>query len=85
MEEIFKSNLKRLLKERIIGSISVHIYNDTLIVDIYTNNTCGWHYTISNISNQILKGLSSENVAVTIIKRYRQYVINRHFYAKFDK
>lgn len=79
MEKIFRVKLKRQLQERIKGNISVHIIDDTLIIDINPLGLNPWHYTISNIAVQISIGLSVKIVSDVIVKQYRKYILNQYF------
>lgn len=79
MEKIFRVKLKRQLQERIKGNISVHIIDDTLIIDINPLGLNPWHYTINNIAAQISIGLSVKIVSDVIVKQYRKYILNQYF------
>ena len=78
MERIFTNALKKQLKQRIKGDLSVHIVDDTLIVDIQPVGCWTWHYTINNLAVQI----SSRIVADVIVKQYKKYILSEHFYSK---
>lgn len=82
MERIFTNALKKQLKQRIKGDLSVHNVDDTLIVDIQPVGCWTWHYTINNLAEQISTGLSSRNVADVIVKQYKKYILSEHFYSK---
>lgn len=82
MERIFRMKLKKQLQERIKGDISVHIIDDTLIIDIQPVGCWTWHYTIKNLAVQISTGLSSRIVADVIVKQYKKYILSEHFYSK---
>lgn len=82
MERIFTNALKKQLKQRIKGDLSVHIVDDTLIVDIKSVDYFYWHYTINNLAVQISTGLSSRIVADVIFKQYKKYILSKHFYSK---
>ena len=82
MERIFANALKKQLKQRIKCDLSVHIVDDTLIVDIQSVGCCTWHYTINNLDVQISTGLSSRIVADVIVKKYKKYILSNHFYSK---
>lgn len=81
MERIFTNALKKQLSQRIKGVLSVHIVDDTLIVDIEPFGCCPWHYTINNLSEQISTGLSSIIVA-EVVKQYKKYILSKHFYSR---
>lgn len=82
MERIFINGLKKQLKQRIKGTISAHIINNTLIVDIVDGVFQCWKYTLCNISMQLASGLSSRIVADVITKEYKKYILSIHFYTK---
>lgn len=82
MERIFTNALKKQLRQRIKGDLSVHIVDDTLIVDIYPVGCWSWHYSISNLAEQLSTGLSSRIVASVIVKKYKKYILSEHFYSK---
>ena len=82
MERIFTNALKKQLKHRIKGDLSVHIVDDTLIIDIQPVGCWSWHYTINNLAVQMSTGLSSRIVADVIVKQYRKYILSKHFYLK---
>ena len=79
MEKIFRMKLKSQLKERIKGDISVHVIDDTLIIDINPLGLHPWHCTISNIAVQLSIGLSSKIVSDVIVKQYKKYILNQYF------
>lgn len=68
---------KKQLKQRIKRDLSVHIVDDTLIVDIQPVGCYTWHYTINNLAVQISTGLSSR-----IVKQYKKYILSKQFYSK---
>lgn len=81
MERIFKNALKKQLRQRIKGDLSVHVVDDVLIVDIQP--VCWtWHYTINNLAVQMSTGLSSRIVADVIVKQYKKYILSEYFYSK---
>lgn len=80
MEKIFIDALKKQLRNKIKGCISVHINQDTLIVDIRKNDKTPWRYTISKLAVQINIGLSSRIVADVITKQYKTHILKTYFY-----
>lgn len=82
MERIFRNAIKKQLKQRIKGDLSVHVVDDTLIVDIQPPVGYTWHYTVNNLAVQISTGLSSRIVADFIVKQYKKYILSAHFYSK---
>ena len=79
MEKIFRMKLKRQLQERIKGDISVHVIDDTLIIDINPLGSNPFHYIINNIAVQMSIGLSSKIVSDVIVKQYKKYILNQYF------
>ena len=79
MERIFTNALKKQLRRRIKGDLSVHVVDDTLIVDIQPVGCWTWHYTINNLAVQMSTGLSSIIVANVIVKQYKKHILNQHF------
>lgn len=82
MERIFTNALKKQLRQRIKGDLTVHIIDDTLIVNIQPVGCWTWRYTINNLAAQISIGLSSRIVADVIVKQYKKYILSEHFYTK---
>lgn len=82
MERIYTNELKKQLRQRIKGDLSVHIVDDTLIVDIQPVGCWTWHYTINNLAVQLSTGLSSRIVADVIVKQYKKYTLSKHFTQK---
>ena len=80
MEKIFRTKLKKQLRERLKGDISVHIIDDTLIIDINPLGMHPWHYVINNIAVQISIGLSVKIVSDVIVKQYKKYILNKYFH-----
>ena len=80
MEKIFRMKLKRQLQERIKGDISVHVIDDTLIIDINPLGLNQFHYIINNIAVQMSIGLSSKIVSDVIVKQYKKYILNQYFH-----
>ena len=76
---IFAKNLKLLIKNEIKGAVNCHLSEDNLVVSIYGANDIIFKYTLSNLSSEIVHGLSSERLAHNIVKRYRQYITNLFF------
>lgn len=79
MERIFTNPLKKALRQRIKGTISVHVTNDILIVDIFGTSHKGWRHTVNNLSDKLSKGMSSKFVADVIVKEYRKYIMIQYF------
>lgn len=79
MERIFKNALKKQLRKRIKGTISVHVTNDTLIIEIFDNIHRPWRYAIYNLSVKLSRGLSSSSLSDVIVKDYKKYVFNQYF------
>lgn len=82
MEKIFTSAIKKQLKQRIKGDLSVHVIDDTLIVDIHPIGLYTWRYTVDNLSLELSTGLSSRIATEVIVKRYKKYIFSQHFFTK---
>ena len=80
MERIFTKALKKQLRGRIKGYISVHVVDSILIVDIQPVGYRTWRYTINNLAVKLSTGLSSRIVADVIVKQYKKYILSEHFY-----
>lgn len=80
MERIFKNELKKQLRQRIKGDVSVHIIDDTIIIFINPLGLHPWHYTISNIAVQLSEGLTSKIVSDVIVKQYKKHILNQYFH-----
>lgn len=80
MERIFKNALKKQLSRRVKGIVSVHIFNDTLIVDINSLDGCAFHYTVNNLAVQLSVGLSIRIVSDVIVKQYKKYILKHYFH-----
>lgn len=82
MTAIFVNKVRKALHKKIKGYSKCWVKNDILIVDIQPQGIYTYHFTISNISEHICKGLTAEQVAKDIIKGYRDYILSEHFYFK---
>ena len=79
MERIFTNELKKHLRKRIKGKISVHVIDDILIIDIVDGAFICWRYTLRNLSANLSIGLSSKIVSDVIVKEYKKYILNQYF------
>lgn len=82
MERIFTNALKKQLRQRIKGDLSVHVIGDTLIVDIQPIGLWTWRYTMDILAVQMSTGLSNRIVADDIVKQYKKDILSKHFYSK---
>ena len=82
MERIFTNALKKQLRQRIKGDLSVHVIDDTLIVDIQPIGLWTWRYTMDNLAVQMSTGLSSRIVADVIVKQYKKHILSEYFRTK---
>ena len=80
MEKVFAQALKDQLRRKIRGVISVHVIEDTLIVDVHRGYNPTWRYTIANIAVQLSVGLSSRIVADVIVKAYKTHILKTYFH-----
>lgn len=79
MERIFTNALRKQLRQRIKGTISVHIIDDILIIDIVDGVSQYWRYTLNNLSVNLSVGLSSKIVSDVIVKQYKKYIFKQYF------
>ena len=79
MERIFINALKKQLRRRIKGTISVHIIDDILIIDIVVDVFQCWRYTLNNLAAELSVGLSSKIVSDVIVKQYKKYILKQYF------
>lgn len=79
MERIFTNALKKQLRQRIKGTISVHIIDDILIIDIDDGVFQCWRYVLNNLSVNLSVGLSSKIVSDVIVKQYKKYILKQYF------
>lgn len=79
MQKIFLTHLKKQLQSQLKGDISVHIVEDTLIVEVNNYGIHAWKYIIRNINIKILTGISSKIVAQEIVKTYKSYILSKYF------
>lgn len=79
MERIFTNALRKQLRQRIKGTISVHIIDDTLIIDIVDGVSHYWRYTLNSLSANLSVGLSSKIVSDVIVKQYKKYILKQYF------
>lgn len=79
MERIFTNAIGKQLRQRIKGTISVHIIDDILIVDIVDGVSHYWRYTLNNLSVNLSVGLSSKIVSDVIVKQYKKYILKQYF------
>lgn len=82
MERIFVEMLKKQLSKAVKKEFYVHIIDDTLVVEFINTGLLNFRYTLRNISNEIVHGLSSKIVANVIVKQYKKYILNQYFYDK---
>lgn len=82
MEKIVRIKLKQELMSKVKGNISVHSVDDTLIIDIQSENENKFHYTINTLSAKISAGLSSKIIADIVVKKYKAFILSQHFYGK---
>lgn len=80
MKEFFKESLEKRLKGCIKCSIFVFVIDDKLIIQIIDNSFQTWGYTIDNLSEKVLAGLTSKIVCDDIIEKYKGYIFKCYFY-----
>ena len=58
----------------------MHIFDNTLIIDIAVNTHQIWKYTISDLPTKLLANLTSEIVSDVVVEHYKKYIFERYFY-----
>lgn len=56
------------------------VIDDKLIIQIIDNSFQTWGYTIDNLSEKVLAGLTSKIVCDDIIEKYKSYIFKCYFY-----
>lgn len=56
------------------------VIDDKLIIRIIDNSFQTWGYTIDNLSEKVLAGLTSKIVCDDIIEKYKSYIFKCYFY-----
>lgn len=79
-EYLFSMNLQERLKERIQGAVFVKVdMDDNLIVKITRRDKNNFEMSLSNFSDRMLNGLTTEYAAYDIRKKYRDFVMEQFF------
>lgn len=79
-EYLFSMNLQAKLKEKIQGAIYVKVdMDDNLIVKITRRDKNNFEMSISNFSDRMLNGFTTEYAAYHIRKEYRDFVMEQFF------
>ena len=77
---LFETNLHARLKQNIIGKIFVKVNkNDSLIISIKSSGGIKFETSITNFSDRILNGYSTEYAAYEVKKKYKEYITKRFF------
>ena len=67
------------LKTYVKGKVYVDISADYLIVTIYGQTGTVFRWTLAHSESAIAYGLDSKTVAQTIVKKYKNFVLNQYF------
>lgn len=79
-EYLFSMNLQARLKEQIQGAVFVKVdMDDNLIVKITRRDKNNFEMSISNFSDRMLNGFTTEYAAYDIRKKYRDFVMEQFF------
>ena len=77
-EQYFSMTLQQKLKKRIIGKIFVKItMKDEILVMIEREDEWKFRMFISDFSDKLLNGLSTDYVAHEVLKEYKTFIIDR--------
>ena len=80
MTDFFKESVEKKLKRCIKCSIFAFVVDDKLIVDVIDNSFHKWRYTINNLSEKLVAGLTSKIVCNDIVKKYKTHILKCYFY-----
>lgn len=72
---LFSVGLKTELETIVKGSIYIEPKDDNLHITIHSQLDKPFTYTIYNIIDKIVQGISSKQFAQMIVKTYRQHII----------
>ena len=79
-EYIFATNLHQKLKEKIVGAVFVKVTrNDELFINIKSYGGIDYKAFISNFSDKLLNGWTTDYAMYEIVKEYRAFVLKRYF------
>lgn len=76
---VFCYKVKDKVSAQVRDNVHFKIDNDTIIFKVDNEMGIEYTYTITNIYHHIVQGISSENVAESIVKTYKKHIINLHF------
>ena len=80
MKDFFKESVEKKLKRCIKCSIFAFVVDDKLIVDVIDNSFHKWRYTINNLSEKVVSGLTSKIVCNDIVEKYKIHILKYYFY-----
>lgn len=77
---LFERALHEKLREGIVGKIFVKVkQNDNLIIKIESDGGIKFDMSITNFSDRIVNGYSTEYAAYEVKKRYKAFIMQRFF------
>lgn len=80
-EYLFSIGLQKRLREKIVGNIYVKVNeDDQLVVNIrLEQENINFIWKLDNISDKILRGHCSDELAYQVLKTYRSFITHRFF------
>lgn len=75
---LFSTVLHSKIKEQVIGKVFTRVmYNDTLLISITSYDNVEFVMEISNFSEKILNGWSTDYAVYEVLEKYKKFVTNR--------
>lgn len=76
---ILSKNVKKELTEGVIGAIWTQIDGDTLIVEITVEGVQVFSYKLTNIYEQIVRGITAKMIATDVVRQYTKAIRKKFF------
>jgi hypothetical protein len=77
---VFKNHLRIHLRYYTKDYVRLYIADDKLIIEFYHLGKPVFTDIEMNINEKLVTGISTEELALKIIKRYKAVILNQHFY-----
>ena len=78
-EYLISKEVHKKLKSKVKGKVWVKVYNDELHIEITNIDNLKFEATLYDLADKILHGLSTELIAHSALKEYKEGVIKRYF------
>lgn len=76
---VFRRTLHKKLKNKIIGKIFCRVIGDDLFIHISRRDGTDFRMFITNLSDRIWSGYSTDDAMYEVLKNYKQYVVRQFF------